>query len=94
MNEILEKRINGIDKKFMELGIDFLKEDITELFEIREDIRERVENIKFKNITFFRDEELNSIGFTLEDVQVEFFITIGEDEDGAWYEATAEIVFF
>lgn len=94
MNEILEKRINGIDKKFQELGIDFLREDIVELFEIREDLRERIENIKFKNITFFRDEELNSIGFTLEDTQIEFFITTGEDEEGAWYEATAEIVFF
>ena len=51
-------------------------------------------NTKYKKIEFYEDKELHSVGMTLEDVQIEFFITEGEDEEGPWYEAEAEIIFF
>lgn len=71
-----------------------MEEDLLELAEMREDIAERLENTKFKKIEFYEDKELHSVGMTLEDVQIEFFITEGEDEEGPWYEVEAEIIFF
>ena len=54
----------------------------------------KLDAIKFKKIEFFTVEDENCVGFTLEDVQVNFFIEFGEDEEGEWYEATAEIISF
>ncbi|WP_239463390.1 hypothetical protein, partial [Fusobacterium mortiferum] len=71
-----------------------LEEDLIELVETREDIAQRLEETKFKKIEFFQDDKLHSVGLTLEDVQIEFFVTEGEDEEGPWYEAEAEIIFF
>ncbi|MGL4392617.1 MAG: hypothetical protein ACRCSK_04235 [Fusobacteriaceae bacterium] len=88
------QRLENISEKFSELGYDFLKEDIKELFEQRDDIREKMENTKFGKIEFFKDDENNSVGFTLSDYQIEFFVETGEDEEGHWYEATAEVIYF
>ena len=93
ISEKLVKRIVTISKEFEKLGYN-LEEDLLELAEMREDIAERLENTKFKKIEFYEDKELHSVGMTLEDVQIEFFITEGEDEEGPWYEAEAEIIFF
>lgn len=93
LSEKLTKRIGTIAREFEKFGYN-LEEDLLELAEMREDIAERMENTKFKKIEFYEDKELHSVGMTLEDVQVEFFITEGEDEEGPWYEAEAEIIFF
>lgn len=93
LSEKLIKKINTIAKEFEKRGYT-LEEDLLELAETREDIAQRLENTKFKKIEFFQDEELNSVGLTLEDVQIEFFVTVGEDDEGPWYEAEAEIIFF
>ncbi|MBR8700401.1 hypothetical protein IX317_000051 [Fusobacterium sp. DD29] len=93
LSEKLRKKLHTISEEFEKRGFS-IEEDLVELAETREDIAERIENTKFKKISFFQDEELNSVGFTLEDVQVEFIVTLGEDEQGPWYEATAEIRFF
>lgn len=93
ISEKLVKRIRTISREFEKLGYN-LEEDLLELAEMREDIAERLENTKYKKIEFYEDEELHSVGMTLEDVQIEFFITEGEDEEGPWYEAEAEIIFF
>lgn len=93
LSEKLTKRIGTIAKEFEKMGYT-LEEDLLELVEMREDIAERLENTKFKKIEFYEDKELHSVGMTLEDVQIEFFITEGEDEEGPWYEAEAEIIFF
>lgn len=93
LSEKLRKKIHTISEEFEKRGFS-IEEDLVELAETREDIAERIENTKFKKISFFQDDELNSVGFTLEDVQVEFIVTLGEDEQGPWYEATAEIRFF
>lgn len=93
LSEKLVKRIGTISKEFIKLGYN-LEEDLLELAEMREDIAERLENTKYKKIEFYEDKELHSVGMTLEDVQIEFFITEGEDEEGPWYEAEAEIIFF
>lgn len=93
LSEKLRKKLHTISEEFKKRGFS-IEEDLVELAETREDIAERIENTKFKKISFFQDEELNSVGFTLEDVQVEFIVTLGEDEQGPWYEATAEIRFF
>ncbi|MGL4688210.1 MAG: hypothetical protein ACRCVS_05920 [Fusobacteriaceae bacterium] len=87
-------RIDKISDAFSRRGYDYLKEDITELLKEQPDLAEKIDKIKFNNIEFFNDDSLNSIGFTLEDTQVEFFIEIGEDEDGPWYEASAEVLYF
>ena len=88
-----EKLTKRIAREFEKMGYT-LEEDLLELAEMREDIAERLENTKFKKIEFYEDKELHSVGMTLEDVQIEFFITEGEDEEGPWYEAEAEIIFF
>lgn len=93
MTEKLQKNLEKISKEFERRGY-FLEEDLYELVEEREDIAERIENIKFNKIEFFNIKEEDSIGFTLEDVQINFFVEFGEDEEGPWYEATAEIYFF
>ena len=93
LNEKLIKKIGSISKEFKERGFD-LEEDLIELAETHPDIAERLENTKFKKIFFFNDEERNSVGITLEDVQIEFVVTTGTDEIGPWYEATAEIRYF
>ena len=92
LSEKLTKRIGTI-ARIEKMGYT-LEEDLLELAEMREDIAERLENTKFKKIEFYEDKELHSVGMTLEDVQIEFFITEGEDEEGPWYEAEAEIIFF
>ena len=89
ISEKLVKRIGTISREFEKLGYN-LEEDLLELAEMREDIAERLENTKYKKIEFYEDKELHSVGMTLEDVQ----ITEGEDEEGPWYEAEAEIIFF
>ncbi len=93
LSEKLTERIGTIAREFEKMGYT-LEEDLIELAEMREDIAERLENTKFKKIEFYEDKELHSVGMTLEDVQIEFFITEGEDEEGPWYEAEAEIIFF
>lgn len=93
ISEELKNRLNNISDKFQEYGFT-LREDLVELVELNEDIAVKLENTKFKKIHFFHDEESNSVGFTLDDVQVEFFVEYGEDEEGKWYEATAEIRWF
>lgn len=93
ISEKLVKRIGTISREFEKLGYN-LEEDLLELAEMREDIAEKLENTKYKKIEFYEDKELHSVGMTLEDVQIEFFITEGEDEEGPWYEAEAEIIFF
>ena len=81
LSEKLLKKIGTIAKEFEKRGYT-LEEDLIELAETREDIAERLENTKFKKIEFFQDDELHSVGIT------------GEDEEGPWYEAEAEIIFF
>ncbi|STO31554.1 Uncharacterised protein [Fusobacterium necrogenes] len=93
LSEKLLKKIGSISKEFEKRGYT-LEEDLVELVKTREDIAQKLENTKFKKIEFFQDEELHSIGLTLEDVQIEFFVTEGEDEQGPWYEAEVEIIFF
>lgn len=74
ISEKLVKRIGTISREFEKLGYN-LEEDLLELAEMREDIAERLENTKYKKIEFYEDKELHSVGMTLEDVQIEFFIT-------------------
>lgn len=93
MTEEILKKIEKINIEFEKREF-FLKEDLIELFEKREDLRERLDNIKSKKIEFFTVEDENCVGFTLDDVQVNFFVEFGEDQMGPWYEATAEIIFF
>lgn len=93
MTEEILKKIDRINAEFEKRDF-FLKEDLMELFTEREDLRAKLDDIKFKKIEFFNIEEENCIGFTLEDVQINFFVEFGEDEEGEWYEATAEIMFF
>ncbi|MBC2856745.1 MAG: hypothetical protein RR191_02760 [Cetobacterium sp.] len=93
MTETLIKKIDSISREFERRGY-FIKDDLYELFEAREDIAEKLENIKYKKIEFFDIKEEDSVGFTLEDVQVNFFLEFGEDEEGPWYEAEAEVFFF
>ncbi|MGL4653905.1 hypothetical protein [Cetobacterium sp.] len=93
MTEELMKKIDRVNEEFEKRDF-FIKEDIIELFEQREDLAEKLDSTKFKKIEFFTVADENCVGFTLEDVQVNFFIEFGEDEEGEWYEATAEIISF
>lgn len=79
--------------RIQKLGFD-LEEDLQELCEEREDMAERLENTKFKKMNFSKDEEANCYILNLEDCQIGFFVTLGEDEEGPWYETEAEIIFF
>lgn len=91
MNEKLQKRITGINNKFEEMGFS-IYDDLVDLVEMDENVAHQIENTKVKKMGFFSDE--NSVGFTLSDLQVEFTITTGEDEEGPWYETTAFVRYF
>ncbi len=93
MTEKLLKTVEKIIEEFNKRGYD-IAEDVVELVESREDVAEKLEAVKFKNIEFFNVDEENSVGFTLDDMQVNFFVEYGEDEEGKWYEASAEIINF
>ncbi|WP_297596300.1 hypothetical protein [uncultured Cetobacterium sp.] len=93
MNEEILKKIDRINDEFEKRDF-FIKEDLIELFEEREDLRTKLDEIKFKKIEFFNIVEEDCVGFTFDDVQVNFFVEFGEDEEGPWYEATAEIITF
>lgn len=91
--EKLEKKIKTINEEFIKLGFD-LEEDLLALCEEREDIAERMEDTKFRKMTFSKDEEDECYILNLEDCQIGFFVLLGEDEEGPWYEVEAEIIFF
>ena len=77
----------------LNLGFD-LEEDLIELVTQREDIKDRIENTKYKKMTFSKDEEANSYILNLEDCQISFDIIEGEDEQGPWFEIECNIIFF
>ena len=91
MREKLDRRVIAISEKMSELGFD-LEEDMKELVEMREDIAELILTTKLKKIDYFLEKEGNGVGFYLGDLQITFFVEYGEDEEGPYYEATAEIV--
>lgn len=62
--------------------------------EERNDVAKALSETKYKSIEFFDVPEENSVGFTLSDMQVNFFVEYGEDEEGKWYEASVEIINF
>ena len=74
--------------------INKLEEDLIELVTQREDIKDRIENTKYKKMTFSKDEEANSYILNLEDCQISFDIIEGEDEQGPWFEIECNIIFF
>ena len=91
MIEKLNRRVTAIAEKMSELGFD-LEEDMQELVELRTDIADLILNTKLKKIDYFVEKEGNGVGFYLGDFQITFFVEIGEDEEGPYYEATAEIL--
>ncbi|ADO84559.1 hypothetical protein [Ilyobacter polytropus] len=92
--EKLYRRLDVISDKIKEFGFD-IKEDLYELISQQPEIGEKILNFKLKKVAYFNDDENNSyVGFTLEDTQVTFYVELGEDEDGPWYEITAEIINF
>jgi hypothetical protein len=92
--EKLYRRMDVISDKIQELGFD-IKEDLYELIDQRPEIGEKILDFKLKKISYFHDDEYNTYaGFTLEDTQITFYIELGEDENGPWYEVTAEIINF
>lgn len=93
MDEKTLKKITNINSEFEKRGF-FIKEDLEEFFQEREDMLAALEKIKYNKIEFFSVESSNSVGFTLDEAQVEFFLFTGEDEEGPWYEVEAEILFF
>ncbi|MCI7222795.1 MAG: hypothetical protein SOY60_08330 [Fusobacterium gastrosuis] len=93
LEEKVLKKIKTINENFVKLGFD-LEEELIELLQERNDIKERIENIKYKKITFSKDEENNSYIMNLEDCQISFDILYGEDEEGPWYEVDCNILFF
>ena len=93
LSEKVLSQIEKLNRVFSDKGF-YLKEDLDELFETAENLATKIEKIKFNKIEIFTVPETGSIGFTLDDVQVEFFLENGEDEEGEWYEATAEITYF
>lgn len=93
LEEKVLKKIKTINENFVKLGFD-LEEELIELLQERNDIKERIENIKYKKITFSKDEENNSYIMNLEDCQISFDILYGEDEEGPWYEEDCNILFF
>ena len=80
LEEKLLKKIKTINENFINLGFD-LEEDLIELVTQREDIKDRIENTKYKKMTFSKDEETNSYILNLEDCQISFDIIEGEDEE-------------
>lgn len=93
LEEKLLRKIKTINQNFISLGFD-LEEDLIDLVNQREDIREKLENTKYKKITFSKDEENNSYILNLEDCQISFDVLCGEDEIGPWYEVECNILFF
>lgn len=93
MDEKLEKKVNGVIKEFKKRGYE-LDEDVVELVETNEEVANALLETKFKNIEFFDVPEENSVGFTLPDMQVNFFVEYGEDEEGKWYEASVDLIRF
>ena len=93
LDELSLKRIKNINDKFIEMGFDF-EEDLIELFELREDIRNLLVNTKFKKINFNKDEESNSYIINLENFQISFDVIFGEDDEGLWYEVECHILSF
>ena len=91
MIEKLNRRVTAIAEKMSELGF-YLEEDMQELVELRTDIADLILNTKLKKIDYFVEKEGNGVGFYLGDFQITFFVEIGEDEEGPYYEATAEIL--
>jgi len=89
--EKLNRRVVAISKKMSELGFE-LEEDMKELIEMRDDIAELILTTKLKKIKYFVEKEGNGVGFYLGDLQITFFIEYGEDDEGLYYEATAEIL--
>ena len=51
LDEKLLKKLKTINENFINLGFD-LEEDLIDLVSQREDIRERIENTKYKKMTF------------------------------------------
>lgn len=93
LSEKLNKKLKSISAEFEKRGY-FLEEDLFELCELNAEVAQKLEETKLKKMDFYDDPELNSVGITLEDIQIEFFVTTGEDEEGPWYEASAEIRYF
>lgn len=93
LEEKLSKKIKTINQNFIDLGFD-LEEDLTELLIQREDIREKIQNTKYKKMAFSKDEENNSYILNLDDCQISFDVLYGEDEEGLWYEVECNILFF
>ena len=91
MKEKLDRRVVAIGEKMSELGFD-LEEDMIELVEMREDIADLILTTKLKKMEYFVEKEGNGVGFYLGDLQITFFVEYGEDEEGPYYEATAEII--
>ena len=56
LEEKLLKKIKTINENFINLGFD-LEEDLIELVTQREDIKDRIENTKYKKMAFSQDEE-------------------------------------
>lgn len=94
MEEKIISKLDRVKLEFKERGFEYLEGDLDDFFQEREDIVKKINDMRFNKIEFFTEAETNSIGFTLSDVQVEFFVETGEDEEGPWYEATAEILNF
>lgn len=93
INDKTQHKINNIVNQFKKMGF-LIEEDVMEFFQERADIVLKLEKIKYNKIEFFTDNDRNSVGFTLDDVQIEFQLIYGEDQEGPWYETIAEIIFF
>lgn len=93
MDKKIEKIVKKIDEEFKKRGFE-ITEDLNELVETTESVAKALANTNFNNIEIFQVNEENAIGFTLDEMQVNFFIEYGEDEEGPWYEASVEIINF
>jgi hypothetical protein len=91
LKEKLDRRVVAMADKMKELGFD-LEEDMRELVELRPDVADLILNTKLKKIDYFVEKDDAGVGFYLGDFQITFFVEYGEDEDGPYYEATAEII--
>lgn len=93
LDEKLLKKIKTINQNFIDMGFN-LEEDLIELLEQKEDIKEKIQNTKYKKMTFSKDEENNSYILNLDDCQISFDILYGEDEEGPWYDVECNLIFF
>ncbi|MCF2612206.1 MULTISPECIES: hypothetical protein [Fusobacterium] len=93
MDKKVEKLVRKIDEEFKKRGFE-ITEDLEELVETTPSVEKALGNTNFNSIEIFQVDEENAIGFTLDEMQVNFFIEYGEDEEGPWYEASAEIINF